>query len=433
VTALTRNMLDSQRISDLYEMSKLFALSENIDDTFEAVFKIASATVPIRSVLVIEAEDGYSKIFAWPRSMESIPRPLRERAEAAFKYFSDPSPETSPWGPPPMITLPLVVAHRHAFGAMQVDATEPLHKADLMFLNAIANQLATTLDRGRAWRSDITRREQAEAGRTHAEVLGAMSERRRAASDGLREKFEALATENAKLYAQAQRDVRLREQILAIVSHDLRNPLGTIIMSVDALERLDVPVERRVGMPKALGRIQRAAERMRRLIDDLLDFASIEAESLAISRQAQEPGGMLAETLASFESVAQEKHLRLSVNVAPNLPDAFCDRDRILQVLANLVGNATKATAEGEQIALRVDAQGKDLLFSVADKGPGISEEDVSHIFDRYWRSPDSHYVGLGLGLAIARGIVKAHGGKIWAESEVGRGSTFSFTIPAAS
>ena len=129
---------------------------------------------------------------------------------------------------------------------------------------------------------------------------------------------------------------------------------------------------------------------------------------------------MIQETLASFEGVAQDKGLQLTADVEPHLPKVFCDRDRILQVLSNLVGNATKATPEGGHITLRVESRGHELLFSISDDGPGIGAEDLEHLFERYWRSDEVEYKGTGLGLAIARGIVTAHGGRIWAESELG-------------
>jgi signal transduction histidine kinase len=169
---------------------------------------------------------------------------------------------------------------------------------------------------------------------------------------------------------------------------------------------------------------------MLRLIEDLLDFASIEAERLAITCLPHEPGKLIDETLASFEGAAEEKRLSLTAEVPADLPTVYCDRDRILQVLSNLVGNATKASASGSHIELRVESRGSELLFSVTDSGPGIREEDVTHIFDRYWRGTDAHYAGSGLGLAIARGIVAAHGGRIWAESAFGHGATFRFTVP---
>jgi signal transduction histidine kinase len=185
-------------------------------------------------------------------------------------------------------------------------------------------------------------------------------------------------------------------------------------------------------VPQGLGRIRRASKRMLRLIEDLLDFASIEAGRLALKRQAQDPGALIRETLASFESIAQEKRLALTATIEPQLPRVDCDRDRILQVLANLVTNATRATAAGGHILLRVEPSGDELVFAVSDNGKGIGEEDAKHLFERYWRSPDAQYEGSGLGLAIVKGIVSAHGGRIWVESELGRGATFLFTVPAA-
>jgi signal transduction histidine kinase len=184
--------------------------------------------------------------------------------------------------------------------------------------------------------------------------------------------------------------------------------------------------------PQAVGRIQRASKRMLRLIEDLLDFASIEAGCLVMKRQPQDPSSIIQETLASFEGVAQEKGLQLTADVEPQLPKVFCDFERILQVFSNLVGNATKVTAEGGHITLRAEARGHEVLFAVSDSGPGISEEDRKHLFERYWRSEEAEYKGTGLGLAIVSGIVSAHGGRIWAESELGRGATFLFTIPTA-
>jgi signal transduction histidine kinase len=318
-----------------------------------------------------------------------------------------------------------VVANRPPFGALQWEGAQPLDKADLMFANAITNQLAIALDRDRAWRRDIQRRETAEEGRTDAEVSGATSERGRISAELSSDRYEVLAAENARLYEQARQAIRVREQILAIVSHDLRNPLGTILMTASILAK-------RGTLPQPVGRIQRSAERMLRLIDDLLDFASIEAGSLAIRRQPHDPGSILQETLASFEATAQEKGLRLSAGVEPRLPKVFCDRDRLLQVLSNIVANATKATLEGGQITLRVEGRAQDLMFTVADTGPGISEEDLKHLFERYWRGGETEYKGTGLGLAISRGIISAHGGQMWAESELGKGATFFFTIPAA-
>ena len=239
-----------------------------------------------------------------------------------------------------------------------------------------------------------------------------------------------MAVENAQLYRQAQLAIHMREQILTIVSHDLKNPLATILLTADVLSRRGVPQERRRGLPLAVGRLRRAADRMLRLIDDLLDFASIETGRLAIHREPQYPGPLIEETLASFESTAQEHQVHLKGEIQADLPQLLCDRDRILQVFSNLIGNAIKVSPKGGHITLLVEADGAETRFTVSDEGPGIGPDDLQHLFERYWRSDHVVYKGTGLGLAIARGIVAAHGGRIWAESELGRGATFRFSVP---
>jgi signal transduction histidine kinase len=406
-----------RRLEDLYEISKLFAIFENVEQTFAPALDIVMRTLPLRSAILMEAESGHSKMNVWhPEGRGSEPvRAVKEHVEAAYAYFvgalstksTDLNDQTGPTAEPRhadpegnlerFIVLPLVVAHRPPFGVLQLEGTEPFDKAGLIFVNAIANQLAIALDRDRAWRRDITQRERA----------------------------EALAAENARLFKEEQHAVRLREQILAIVSHDLRNPLGAILMTADTLAKQG-------ELPPAVARIRRAAKRMQRLIEDLLDFASIEAGRLAIKRQPEDPGSMILEALASFEGVAQEKGIKLTADVKPHLTEVYCDRGRILQVLANLVGNAIKVTAEGGHITLRVEAREHELLFAVSDDGPGIGEEDKKHLFERYWRSGAAQYEGTGLGLAIVSGIVSAHGGRTWVESELGRGATFLFAVPHA-
>ncbi len=406
------------RLEDLYEISKLFASFETVEQTFAPVLDIVTKTLPLRSAILMEAEGPRSRMTVWP-SEGPDPEPMRaarEHMEAAYAYLvGAASTRAVAPGEPAGVTrhfivIPLVVARRQPFGAVQLESAQPFDEMDLIFVNAITNQLAIALDRDRAWRHDITRREIAES-----------------SSD----RYEALARDNARLYEQAQLAVRTREEILTIVSHDLRSPLANILMGTEFLAKSEAPGQHRPAIAQAVARIERAARRIKRLIEDLLDFASIEAGQLAIERAPQDAGSIIHETIASFESVAPEKRLQWEANVKPDLPTAYCDRDRILQVLSNLVANATKATAEGGHITLRVEAQGADLLFAVSDDGSGISEADVKHLFERYWRGDDSQYTGIGLGLSIAKGIVSAHGGRIWVESELGRGATFLFTVPS--
>jgi signal transduction histidine kinase len=241
----------------------------------------------------------------------------------------------------------------------------------------------------------------------------------------------AFALENARLYEEAQQAIRVREQILAIVSHDLGNPLGAILVGTRMLSKSLPPENKSERLREGIERIRRSAERMRRLTEDLLDFASIQAGRLAIKRKACDPASILAETVASFNAIAQEKGLHIESDAEANLPPVYCDRDRIVQVLSNVVGNAVKVTPAGLDIVLRAEARGHEVVFAVSDTGPGIPEEQLQHIFERYWRGSEPEYKGTGLGLAIAKGIVDAHGGRIWAESRPGHGATFFFTIPA--
>jgi signal transduction histidine kinase len=449
-----------RRLAELYEISKLFASFEDGAQPFDSALAIIARTLSLRSAILIETQGDRSKMIVWTADGQggAPMTAVRRNLETAYTYLVGAAPteagglseQAGKTALPSsgeaegdlarrLIVIPLVVARRPAFGALQLEGARPFDKTDLIFVNAIANQLAIALDRARAWRRDIERREHAERGRTNAEqgrsnaeegrtqaeAQGAAADRNRRIAESASDKYEALARENAGLYEQAQRAVRVREQILAVVSHDLKNPLGAILLTADALAK-------KGALPHAVGRIQRASRRMMRLIEDLLDFASIEAGHFAIKRQPQDPGALVRETLVTFEGMAQEKELQLTEEIAPELAMIYCDRDRILQVLSNLVGNATKVAPTGGHITLRCEARENEILFTVVDDGPGIVAEDLEHLFERYWRSDEVEYKGTGLGLSIARGIVVAHGGRIWAESEFGRGATFFFTVPAA-
>ena len=433
-----------QRLERLYEISTLFAGCTNVQETFDPVVWIASRTLSLRSAVLIETRERGAQMFVWESEGQSAEHMgiVKANVESAHRYLVGPShaasdavmeeTEMSPLFPATtdevdplnrLIVLPLVVANHPPFGALQFEGAGILDKADLMFVNAVANQLAVALDRDRAWRNDIARRERAEAERASAEARRDDSDRNRADAEASSERYQALAVEHARLYEDAKQSVRVREQILAIVSHDLRNPLATILMTAGVLAS-------RGHSPDAVARIRRAADRMLRLIEDLLDFASIEVGTLALRRQMEDAESIVREVAAAFEAESTENGLEVSTAIAPRLPQAACDRDRIIQVLSNLVGNASKATAAGGHIVVGVELCGADLLFVVSDDGPGISEEDVKHLFERYWRSGQAEYRGTGLGLAISRGIVAAHGGQLWVETTLGQGAAFYFTIP---
>ncbi len=237
----------------------------------------------------------------------------------------------------------------------------------------------------------------------------------------------SLAVENTRLYKSTIEANQLRDQVLGVVAHDLRNPLSLIRLQVEALERQPGEPERRSTRPQQV--ILRAADRMNRLIQDLLDVAQLEAGQLGLERIPMSATTFLSETVDSLRTLAQSTSLVLDVD--RDLPDICGDHDRLCQVLENLIGNAIKFTPAGGRITVSARARDRDVLYSVADTGRGIAPENLPHVFDRFWQAKKGAH-GAGLGLPIARGIVEALGGQIWAESTPGRGTTFLFTVPIA-
>jgi len=176
-----------------------------------------------------------------------------------------------------------------------------------------------------------------------------------------------------------------------------------------------------------------ASSRMRRLIEDLIDVSRLEAGPLPLKHAALSSSEVLSDVRASQALLASTASLEFRLDVAPNLPDLWADRDRLLQVFENIIGNATKFTKPGGHIALAAKAGPNEVQFSVADTGCGIESEQLPHVFDRFWQTPEAKRGGVGLGLPIVKGIIEAHGGRVWVQSVPGQGSTFFFTIPTAS
>ena len=237
----------------------------------------------------------------------------------------------------------------------------------------------------------------------------------------------ALAIDNARLYQHAKKATRTRDELIAAVSHDLKNPLATMVMTAELLARSEAPDEKRRRWVESL---RRSADAMKHLIEDLLDIARIEAGRLTIEEQRCAAGALLAEALDLMEPLAQQKRLRLERQVPGREVYVRCDRPRILRVLSNLIGNSIKFTSEGGAITVRAELADREVRFSVTDTGSGIVADELPHIFERFWQARKTARLGAGLGLAIAKGIVEAHTGRIWAQSEVGKGSTFFFTLP---
>ena len=231
------------------------------------------------------------------------------------------------------------------------------------------------------------------------------------------------------MYKEAEETINAREQVLKIVSHDLRNPLHTISMCASLL--LDVPMQ--AGDQSGhLNRIKRAGERMNRLIQDLLDVAKLEAGRVGIDARELQVAPLVGEAHEMLAPLANEKSLQLDYVVADGLPSLTADAGRILQVLSNLVGNAIKFTPKGGRIVMRAESAPGGVRFSVTDTGAGIPPEQLTKLFGQFWQGNPADRRGIGLGLTIAKGIVDAHGGRIWVESRVGEGTTFHFTLGTA-
>ena len=242
----------------------------------------------------------------------------------------------------------------------------------------------------------------------------------------------ALAIDNARLYREAQEASRSREEVLAVVSHDLRAPLGTVKLAAELVARL-VPEDGPPELRRSADMVQRATARAAQLVEDLVDAAGLERGRLALTLEPHDAAALAQEALAGVELLAQKQRVALSLDAAPDAGAAACDRHRVLQVLANLLGNALKVMPGGGAIRVGVRRKAGQVMFTVADTGPGVAVEDQPRLFDRYWRGVSAGYQGSGLGLAIAKGIIEGHGGHISVRSALGEGATFTFTLPAAS
>jgi len=181
---------------------------------------------------------------------------------------------------------------------------------------------------------------------------------------------------------------------------------------------------------RSLEMIKRAAESMARMIQDLLDIARIESGRFAVERAAVPLPPFMDDAATMLRPLAEKQRQRLDVTVADGVDSVCADRDRLLQILSNLVGNAVKFTPPGGTITMAAEAEDGAVRFRVSDTGTGIRPEHIPHLFDRFWQARGTDRRGLGLGLAIARGIAEAHGGALVVESTVGKGSTFQFTLP---
>lgn len=243
-----------------------------------------------------------------------------------------------------------------------------------------------------------------------------------------------LSADNARLYVESQNAIHSRDEVLGVVAHDLKNPLSAIRLSSQVFKRKIeqsenglIPISQ---VEKLLQSIDRSVERATRLITDLLDFEKATSGRMQINPRPVSVDNLLAESVEFLKPLAQERSLDLTWKNESPEHKVQCEPERIQQVLSNLIGNAIKFTQPKGKIEVLSQVRGAEMVFSVRDNGPGIKAHDLPHLFERYWQAQKTQELGSGLGLPICKGIVEAHRGQIWAESILGEGSTFFFTLP---
>lgn len=216
-----------------------------------------------------------------------------------------------------------------------------------------------------------------------------------------------------------------RDELLAVIAHELRSPVSSIVMSIESLREVQVEG----GIREAFDVIRRCADRILRLTEDLAEMADLQNGRFILRVESEDFAEIVAQSAAAASVLARERNIDVRVDIG-ELPPVPCDRDRISQVLANLLVNAFNVTDRGGTIAVRAAADKDEVVVEIIDNGPGIADADLPYVFDRYWRAKDVAYKGAGLGLAIAKAIVDAHHGRIWAESMPGAGSRFMVALP---
>ena len=252
-------------------------------------------------------------------------------------------------------------------------------------------------------------------------VLRDVSEQRRAADE--------LHT----MYERAKQAVLARDQTLAVVSHDLRNPVNAIKMLAAALVRAarsEALQSASKDVSDSAEIIRRAAEQADRLIQDLLDVSRIEAGSLRIHVEPDDLGAILEAACEVLTPFAREKSVQLHCDVSDELPLVSVDAARVHQIISNIAGNAIKFTPPGGEVAITVERHERELVVAISDTGPGLPLAEIEKLTDRSWQATRQTSGGSGLGLVIAKGLVEAHGGRLWAESRPKGGSVFRFSLP---
>jgi signal transduction histidine kinase len=409
-----------KRYAFLAEVSSLLDASLDYETTFQ---KLARLVVPSLAdyCLIDEAEpDG---------GLRRIARAHVDAEKEKILYtntYHRPVSEEEDLSRHPVLRvirtgLPLLVAD-FTPEMVGVIAHDDDHRGRLGMLDLRSYIIAPLAARGRVLGA-ITLAAAVESGRRYRATDVALAEEvaRRA----------ALAIDNARMYTLAQQAIRAREAVLAVVSHDLRNPLASILLNATMFLDMAPDGVLEPWMQDNLRQIVGSVEQTNRLITDLLDVARMEQNGgIPLDRSAVDARPLVAAAMRMLQPQAAARGVQLVDETAGPLP-VLADPDRIVQVLSNLLGNAVKFTEPGGCVRVTAERYGAEQWIAVADTGVGIPEEHQPHVFDRF-RQVGRDRRGVGLGLPIARGIVEAHGGRIWVESRPGAGTTIRFTLPVA-
>lgn len=245
--------------------------------------------------------------------------------------------------------------------------------------------------------------------------------------------FAAIVFKLSRMLRLAHKDallaIKSRDDILAVVSHDLKNPLSSISLNTEVMVRR-LEGRENEKMLRSLNQIKKAVETMKELIQDLLDQAKLESGKIELVFHKEKFQEVLREAQELLIPLSQSKSIEI-LNHVPSRPiEVEVEKKRLKQILSNLISNAVKFSRDGGKVEVNTAVKGSKLKVSIHDNGPGIAENDLPHIFDRFWQAKKTAKKGTGLGLAIVKGLVGAHGGNIWVESKPGEGTTFHFTLP---
>ncbi len=402
------------RLEFLAKVGPLLAESIDYETTLSAIARLVVPAAADLSVLDLLQEDGaVRKIAAY--------HPERSKQELLDRLVRTTPPDRLPDGIRAAIETAQPQRRDLTPEFLRHGIPDPAYREIIREIGATCTIVAPLILRGRV--VGVLRLAMAESGRKYTdEDLPLAQEIAHHA---------ALAIEGARLYRAAQTAIRARDNILAVVSHDLRNDLSAIRMSAELLSRSGPTGERRAGRNQVEA-IKRSATRMDQLIDSLSDATMIETGHFTIEAKTEDVAAVVDDAFKAMEPQTEGRSLQLKIQLEGRLSTVHCDRARVLQVIGNLVGNAIKFTKEGGEIRIAARPAGDAVCFSVSDTGSGIPDRQLSRVFDRYWKGREGTREGTGLGLFIAKGIVEAHGGTIWVESKVGVGSTFYFALPVA-